>query len=356
MDVRDLTIGRAIVHDVPQRAPIDVRREHPERDTAPRLSEVEAPLDDDVRDYMERRIVASMGRIAYEMRFIPGSASPTPDLVTTLLGGASSNVVEVSQDLARALHGSQPTSASAGLLVVVTGTWDQSPFAGLLKLERERGVRLQERTIEGKATFDAVLERDLLLTEGIKVFKVGLFRLIGDVDAERSVEAWVSDEQTGLKRGVAVAQFFREQFLGCDFVEQADLATKRFFEAVETWANREVGDAADRTAIELALVTEMNSQADTVLPRRFITTHVPPRHRQALRTHLEEAGVALDPFVRDTSLITARVRQVQYRFQSGVRVLAAPEQFDNGVVHQEELDDGRLRVKVEDRLTRIHGA
>jgi hypothetical protein len=218
-DLGRLQVKRVIVHEVPYHLAAGASAE-------PVLSEVESPIDQEVRNFFRERIADNLGSSAYDVEFDASSTSPMPRLVLDGLSTTTTTFVEMSQEMARHLCLCQKGNSPEGLLTVCEVAVASHRGIAVLKLEREQGARVELAATPGGRTFSVQHLRDLMLTERTKVFKVGLFVQTGEDLA--SIDGAVCDTQRSYDG--TVAHFFLEQFLGCRLREKPELTTKRFFE------------------------------------------------------------------------------------------------------------------------------
>jgi hypothetical protein len=338
LDYGRLTVERLIVHEIPW---------HPVTESSgpgPTLSEAESPLDQEIKNFFRQRIAGSLGRASFDIEFDPGATSPVPGIVTAALD-RTGDFVASSQEVARHLYQSQKGSSPVGLLTVLEVKIQGRLGFCILKLEKEEGARVLEKALGGKKTLTVDLVKQLMLSDKMRVFKVGLFVSQG----RTAVEAVASDNQVAM-----MADFFLRQFLGCRLKELPDVTTKRFLEAAESFVNEDVSDGKDRAKYQIALLADMGSTRTQVRPRTFATENLKVAHRQAFETRIAEAGVPATAFPKDTRLIRKHLDRIKMDFESGVIVLASPAHIGEQV-KVEDLKDGRTKVEVTDRLKEIHG-
>lgn len=343
-DLGRFHVDRLIVHDVPKRSPSDPTHE-------PNLSDVESPADQDIKNYFRERIIKSLGTAAYHVVPDGASTSPVPEAVFALLADDYADFVPHSQLMARHLFESQNKINSPGLLVVAAGRIEGRRSLGLMKLEREQGVRVEEEHLNGGITFNIEHVRDLMLTDTTKVFKVGVFVLEGQGVAD--LEGIVSDKQRGYQPRTEIADFFLARFLGCKLEEQAEVTTKRFFVAAQDYINDEVTDPEHKARYQLALLAELGSNRATLRVAAFAGDHFSDNDRAAFLNRMEEEGVprVID---KDTTRIRSQLQRIQIDFESGILVISPYDVFDEHVAI-EVLDGGETRVLIQDRLNRVKG-
>jgi len=138
-----LTINRIIIHEVPRHLRSD-------SESSPAYSEVESPLNDELRVFFKEKIVETVGSSsAYDVIFDATTRSPVPQMVRDFLARSDINFVEMSKVIAKHLHDAQGGVSPGGLVTVVDCRIEDNRAIGILKLEKEAGVRLHQPTHEG---------------------------------------------------------------------------------------------------------------------------------------------------------------------------------------------------------------
>ena len=310
---------------------------------APVYSEIESPLNDDLRTYITRKIVQSAASsFAFPIQFDPETRSPVPEIVSEFLKAPGRSFVERSRKIAEHLAAIQNRINSEGLLTVVDCVFESAPALAILKLERESGVRVDQEKVNGKLTLVIEHVGELMLTDSTKVFKAGVFG--GD-------DAVASDHQ---RTNLELAAFFLSKFLGCQLVEQPSVATKRFFEASEQFFRDSIKDPKTQVRYQIALSAEMESPKKQIRPRSFADEHLLASHRAPYLEHLkiQEATAAVD---KDVSLISTRIAGIQAGFASGASLFAPASAVEHGQVVIEGTEGERTRVVIEDRMTSLRG-
>jgi hypothetical protein len=339
-DLGRLQVDKIIVHDVPRHF---AGQEGP----GPVLSEVESPADQDLRNYFREKIIGTLGSKAVDVVFDPEAQSPIPKLVAGQLDGRAGRFVEMSQDVARYLHEVQTGANSPGLVIVVRGRVAGQSAVGLLKLEREEAIRLEQLDVSGKSTFRLQHLRDLMLNRNTRVFKAGLFWQENGATVGR-----VCDEQ-GRYETRDVAYFFLRRFLGCALREEPEVTTKNFLQAAEGYINEQVVDPERKARYTLSLIAEMTSQSPTIDPRAFARRHLELADRDPFVNTLREGGVD-GVFPKDTARVDAKLRRVRMDFEKGIALIAPPDVVAEDV-RVETREGDVTHVEFEDRLKGIHG-
>ena len=318
------------------------------------LSHALSPLDADLRQYFQARVAESLRLAAYPVVADPNRTAPTPDLVHEHLTGIGPGLIETSQAVARHLFNAQQNvRSSPGLLVVASGTVDSGSCLAVLKLQKQEGLNLERVGSSGAETYSLEHLKRLMLTNDTRVFKVALFEADGVVDPD-DVHALVSDKQRFSSPEKRMADFFLKGFLGCRLRDDPAQVTSKYYVAAEKYVNQKVSDPERRARYHRALLTDLVSQSDTVVPRSFATDHLDEDDQQAFLAHLRAEDVSTTQFQKETELIDGRLREEEYTLQSGIRVRGRPVAFDE---HAEISTNGdMLEMVIKDRLASVKGA
>lgn len=148
------------------------------------------------------------------------------------------------------------------------------------------------------------------------------------------------------------------EFLGCDFVQRADVQTQTFFKATQSFINRATKDNPETTAAyEIALLSELQGRTATVNAEQFARQHLHDDHQDEYIGYLTSAGVAVRGFNKDTSLIDSHIRRVKIQTERGATVLVPPTMYDDGAVSVTNVEGSdEQAITVRDAITGIAGA
>lgn len=371
LDLTRFEVSGVMLHDIPVRPRRRDLLKGTVPDSEPFLTDQETELDDDFRIYLENKIKIALAEAACPVTFVDGTESVVPPLVAGLLNeekaaflakeqnhdqAVPSTFIPASKEIATALHKKQTAVSPAGVFAVVRGTRRDEPFIALLKVEREQGLRLERGEASGPAVLRAIVERDLVLTQGTKVFKTGFFTGSGNPE---DLTGWVSDDQQlRFGGGGRLAADFFMSFLGCRFLDLPQLLTKTFFDETERWIAASVHDPVVHATYARALLAEMTSNKTHVTPKSFAEEHLAVAERQDFLSALNSRDAPVHAFTKDTSLIMKRLREIRMTFESGISVFINPEHFEDGIAKLEQDDEtsGVVTLTIRDRIRRIRGA
>jgi len=338
MNVDALQVSDAVVHYVPTTS-----------DESLLLTDQVIALDAPLRAYFRDKIVASLKTRGLDAVVDPNEEQHVPEAVAMIVADPT-RLVEASQAIAKHLDRCQSGRNSSGLIVVVKGALGTMPAVGVVKLERERGVRFVLDEVDGRQVVDLELLRNLTLTDKTKVFKTALLTCPTGSDAT-AVTGRVSDDQRGRAEGLPVANFFLATFLGCQPKVKAAKATFDFIKAANTSFNEDIVSPEKRGRYQVALVAAMQSQTAEIRPRSFASENLDPVDRSAFLAQVQKAGI--DPnsaFPKDLSLV--KVERFKLTFNSGMVLVGDVADLEQKV----ELPEGHASdqpVQVHDQVNRL---
>lgn len=335
-----LKVERVIAHEVP-------KKDFDSSEKGLIISEMDSPLSQVNKNFFKERITRSLSTSAFDVVPDFSSTSPLPKLIFETLTETTSDFVKSTQIMARHLYSCQNRVNPQGLLTVVQGAIQNQKVLVILKLEKEEGIRVHQKNIEGHLTFSIEHFSDLLMTDGTKVFKVGIFCAQGnDID---SLVGRLSDKQVGYGADSEVANFFLGRFLGFRLRESPEIATKNFFYATEEFINQVIEDPQAKAQYSIALIASMGNQETSINPKSFAEKNLEKSDRKKFLDHLVEHQVGTYEFNKDINRIKNHIRRVQMEFQSGILLLGSPVALEEQT-RITEAKDGKIRVEIEDKL------
>jgi hypothetical protein len=337
MSLSSLTIGEMVLHGVPGRGSLS---------NEVTLSDVPSVLNDGQRQYIQGRIRGALARQARPI--LEEMGRPLPAAVREMFLDSAS-LVPKSRDLALLLDQVQPAISPAGIIVVANGSLEGNQALVLAKLEHELGVRAHQTTLAGgELTYDVELIQDLLFTEQSHVFKVAVFTVPAEGEPLRG---FMVDNQAASH---SIARFFLTSFLGCVLAERSDVLTEKFQNATELWINQ-VPDPSLRARYEIALISELQSNASTLSATGFASRHLDLVDRDDYEAFMGSQGVPQRSFDKDTTLVANRLNRIRLDTESGVTVIGAPNSYEDGTISLNSGEDGDAVITVRDRLQLVSG-
>lgn len=146
-------------------------------------------------------------------------------------------------------------------------------------------------------------------------------------------------------------------FLGCEFLQQADVQTETFLTTAQRFFAQRTGrDPEANASYEMALISEMQSAAKTVEPERFASEHIREDDQDLFLQRIREAGLPTKSFRKDVSLVASKIRRMRIQTARGADVYAPPEMFNDGSVVIESAEEGDALITVRDAVSKVTGA
>ena len=205
---------------------------------------------------------------------------------------------------------------SAGILTIVKGKFGNTPALGILKLEKEEGMQI-EPNIDNAGLTNYVIKQlgNLLLTSG-KLFKIALFVQNNNSVVQQgneqeegrfnSIESYISDKQSG--GDTKVATFFLETFLGCYLLDSPEMTTEKFYKTSQNFINLQVENQERRIQYEMALLSVMNNNDETLSPEDFAHSYLDLDDRQGFLDYLSRDGVPTTTFNKNINSIKTAIK------------------------------------------------
>jgi hypothetical protein len=355
-NISELKIERLIVHEVLKQYASEAKEQ-------PRLSEIESPLNENNKHFLRDRIEKTIGSgRSYQVVFEEDPRSPIPEIIQKLLTKddsepisdlepiSDSHFVSLSKDIAIRLNRVQDGKNPAGLVIIIMGTIQDVEVVGILKLEREEGIRLEQTERKGKLTYDMLHLRDLILTEKTKLFKIGLF--FKDGLEKFGYNGKICDNQLSYSRIREAADFFLISFLGCRLAKDPRAETKEFFINSQRFFEETIEDPILRTTYNLHLLSYVSSEAITINAFDFAQLYLKVVHRDSYTNYLGEKKIRLGDIIRDISLIKNRIRKMRLDFENGISIIGDQDIFREEV-KLEDLGDDTVRAEIVSRVRKI---
>lgn len=351
LELGTLQVKALVVHEVPARFVTK------DENDVPRYSDAATPMDSSLQQFIGDRLKRSLGTRGLEVILQDdNNESPVPGLIGDLLSSKpdpwadEGSLVKASRETAEHLFKTQKGNSPAGLLAVVGGTVDKLPAVAVMKLEKEQGARFELEEIDGKRRFTLEQVKQLVFTDGTKVFKASLFRRADPKSGQ--IIGVVSDEQLSRTGRREIADFFLERFLGCQLRDEPDITTKEVFYATEDFINSHVTDPVLMSAYQSALLTTMTSNVPQFNPKIFAQEHLQKKDQGQYTRFLRERGLPDHSFKKDLSKIEKQVKQLMFNFED-FKVQASLQAIEDQRVRVSKKGDGVAVLTAEGTLKSV---
>jgi predicted RNA-binding protein len=345
-DYGTLTIDTVVIHAMPR-----VKQAEKAAGMAD-LSDVPVELSGPGRTYLTDRLRTALLE-ARPVKEMVAASTPVPGQVRSIVADPAVLVAE-SRDMADHLYRVQSGRNSAGLLMVMTCTIEGAQAVLLSKIEHEQGVEVvREVTADGKRTFSLNYLDNLIFAETTKVYKIAVFP-----GATAQPDTPLLGDAADPQNGQGISDFWLHGFLGCEYVERADVLTERFYDGINRAINQVLAASPQQAArVEIGLLAEMNKPTKNIDPRSFLTNYVDPQQRDAFEVVLQQEGVPMRRIPKDTRQITGQITRMKIDTERDATVLVPLDMYEDGSVEVKDgQTGGQARVVIQDRVKRITGA
>ena len=243
-----------------------------------------------------------------------------------------------SRAIALQLHETQTGAASAGVVMTSVATEDGTARFVILKAEHQEGVRLNHTGAGESIVFQVEHLTELIMAQNSRVFKIAMFWID---TATGKVFGRMVDKQNG----AGYADYFLDEFLGCQLTQQAEKQVQSFVRALEKFVNSPSLSPEKKTRYATAVVALLESPAPRIRPSQFIMDYIDPEDQDDL-AHLLPDQVRGMEFRKDTRLVQAQIGGLRMRMSSGVTLSATSDALNNGTVRVEPESEEGPRVVV----------
>ncbi len=348
--LRMIKIRTLVVHDIPTKLSKKVLHEDPNHTRPqPLFSQIPSPMNKDIEDYITLKINNSLGSTnAMDIKFEEGSPSPVPKFIEDHLKKDKNNKVKITQSIAQHLFDKQNATNSNGLLLFVECDLGQKNALIIMKVEREEGLRITEESEREKfVTFSVQHINDLLLTKKTKLFKIAMFYY-----RDQNIVGSICDNQTGYYEQRDTAEFFLNDFLGCEFYNSSKASTRDFYEASVKYINEKISSPLEKGNAITQLVAEMTNRQLVFNVKEFSRKVFSASNVDDYLQYLKNCDVRTQSFQKDTELIFSKLNRIQYSFKSGIIVYGEKKALDSKTKIKDS-EDGTAIFEIRDSLSKV---
>lgn len=247
--INDINIQEAVIHILDAGAP------------EPILNEYTIDLSEDTYNYLYKHIEKCFKDEELKYALFNPERSIVKEVVQDYLNGIDGDIVSLSQEIARQLfavmngNGSIPSCD----LIVASIVTDQGPMIALLKMDYVKNFTHQVDFVDNKIGIGIIPQAAGLPGSGQRIQKAAFIKPIREEDRYNLM---VIDKQKKSKDTDEYgANYFINNFLGCNIVNNERDMTKTFLKATETWTRNNIVEDADtaeriRTAVKAKLKEE----------------------------------------------------------------------------------------------------
>lgn len=315
--------------------------------TPPTLSSDLAALDGSgkklLQDRVSRALAVGAGSLAMAVK--DKSPSSCYEYAKKLLAATDSEFVTLSTAIAlhhTAIHKSQRWPG--GTLVITSGTLgtDSIPCIVIIKAEQQAGF--MERIDQGKITLDFL--NSLILTPQTKLYKIGVFYQAATVDDMGPVlEAQVFDSHIKSSDDRQAAKYFYDDFLGLMIPDNAVQRTREFYTYTSEFIENTVKDPVRKVDLQNALYSYLKlDKSPTIEISEFGQRFLAGNEIDDFSNHMARKEFPESAVVKDTKLLSNKLRFRKYNFTGGIKIIAPSENSDKVVITGHSADETYITI------------
>jgi hypothetical protein len=314
--VEPLTLHQTMLHEIPR------GRWQEKGGSEPLFSAAPTPLNLATDRFIREEMLQPAFAFAREIVATDEYGSPVPGLVRAALADQTLLATN-SKEIAEWMHRKQTNGSSAGVFMASLASSSKGDRFVILKAEHQEGVRLNHEGEGDDVVFQVEHLTELIMGQNSRVYKIGLFWID---DADQLVGLMV-DKQNG----VSFADYFLQQFLGCDLKHRAEVQTEDFVKALTKFINSPLISEEKRGRYATAAVAVLESPAPQLNPTSFISEFLDAEDRDVFSESLP-SQIRSSTFAKDTRLVRSQIGGLKLKTSSGVTITASSEAMQNGTV------------------------
>lgn len=325
-----LSLVSTMVHEMPRGR---------SRDHGPQIvySNTPTPLNPDTDTFIREQMLEPSLAFGRQVIEASNNLSDVPQLARGILRDPLTLAAN-SKSIAAIMHSTQTGGASAGVFMASLAEQGGTSRLVIMKAEHQEGVRLRHSGEGDDIVFEVEHLTELIMGQNSRVYKIAMLWL----DTNEKLVGLMVDKQNG----VAFADYFLNEFLGCELTHRAEKLTEDFVKALSKFINSPSLSLEKRTRYATAVVALLESPADRLRPAQFISDYIDAEDRDELARSMPPQVQSLE-FAKDTTLVRNQIGGLKLKMSSGdVTISATSEALENGTITFENSEAEGPRVVV----------
>lgn len=230
--VNDININEAIIHILDNNA------------VEPILNNYKLELEEDTYKFLYKHIEKCLNDEELKYAKFSYERNVVKEIAQDYLNGTDSDFISISKELARQLFSIMKGNVNIPScdLIITSIITDQGPMIAILKMDYVNNFTHEVEFIDGEIGVKLVSQLAGLPRSGHKIQKAAFIKPVRESD---SFNLYVLDRQ-GKRQGEDEygANYFMNNFLGCEVVVNDRDNTKRFLNATESFVRRYISEDA----------------------------------------------------------------------------------------------------------------
>lgn len=317
--INDINIQEAVIHIVDSTA------------DEPILNEYSLELNEDIYNFLYKHIEKCLKDEELKYAIFNPERNIVKEVVQDYLNGIDSNLVALSQELARQLFIIMKGNVNipASDLIIVSLITDQGPMIGILKMDYVKNFTHQVEFIENKIGIGIVPQSAGLPASSQRIQKAAFIKPIRE---NQAYNLMVIDKQRKSKDEEEYGtNYFISNFLGCSIVSNERDMTKTFLKATENWTRSNIIEDADRaerirTAVKAKLKEEDKINIDELSNELFKEE---PQIKGDFSNFVKSHGLE-DEVAIDKQWVEKKLKRVRLKIDKDIDLYINEEAYHDG--------------------------
>lgn len=332
--INDVNIQEAVIHILDSAG------------AEPVLNEYALDLNEDTYNFLYRHIEKCFKDEELKYAIFNPERSIVKEVVQDYLNGIEGDIINLSQEVARQLFAVMNGNASIPScdLIVVSIVTDQGPMIGLLKMDYVKNFTHQVDFVDNKIGIGIIPQAAGLPGSSQRIQKAAFIKPIRDTD---EYNLMVIDKQKKSKdKEEYGANYFINNFLGCNIVNNERDMTKTFLKATEDWTRTNIVEDADkaeriRTAVKTKLKEEDTINIEALSQELFKEE---PEVKANFNTFVRGHGLDEDVTV-DKTWVEKKLKRVRLKVDKDIDLYINEEAYhDNTRFEIQRNGDGSINM------------
>lgn len=334
--VNDINIVEAVIHILDN------------NNDEPILNNYKLELTDDIYKFLYKHIEKCFNDEELRYAIFNPEKRVVKDISQDFLNGLSTDIVEVSSEIARQLFYIMRANVNIPScdLITVSISTDQGPMLGILKMDYVKNFTHKVDFVDNKLGIGIVEQQAGLPSSSQKVQKCAFIRPIRD---DQEIDLMVIDKQKRTKEGEDFgAVYFLDQYLGCSVIANERDMTKSFMKAAESWTRTNVKEDAVkavevRNAIKSKLKEEETINVNEIAREIFDKE---PEVQRSFNEYMQSQGVERDVNI-DKEFVEKKLKKVRLNVDREIDIYLADEAYhDNDKFEIIKNGDGTINIMI----------
>lgn len=334
--INEININNAIIHILDRNADEPVFNEYP------------LNLTEEVYDFVYKHVQRCLKDEELKYAVFKKDRNIVKEISMEFLQGEMS-LLEVSKELASQLFilmGSRGNISSCDLLVV-SFTTEYGPFLGVFKMDYIKNYMHNVEVVDGKIDIHIVPQFTGLPSSSARIQKCAFIR----TPSENSrYDLLVIDKQGKKSKedGDYGANYFIDNYLGCNIIENERDQTKQFIKVAEKWTQKAYSENADSQETVRRELKKRIKEEDSIDLNKFSEEVFKEDNgmKESFMTYARESGVS-DKIDVDKQWVEKKLKRVRLKIDKDIDLYISEEAYnDINKFEIERVGDGSINMKI----------